>query len=675
MRSETAIPEKSDFSFLISRFSPVERRRLPALAWLTVPLLAIAAFAPTLRVWFLSDDFGHLMFHQSLAFPKAFIAFDSVNMFYRPLSTVLTWNLGYALFGTNALPYHIFSLLFHALAAFFLARGVAVISGDDRIGWLAGAIFAVYPLCTEPVAWLASQWDVMGAVCVTGAVWGFASAWRSRSRRAYALGLAAAFLAVLMKESTLPLPAIIPFVALATELSPRVGDGGAVNMSRREWWALAKRILIWSLPFALPTILFSALRIFAAGTIGGYPNAPTGVQGFFWDSMVAAALDAIMPLNRLVFQGIFMQLVGFAISSLLVVGLVLWGRARWPLYLLAFVWWLAFLVPVLNIIVTSGNPAHGNNREYYLSMMGFAIALAIPVAGFLQGVSRRFGRRGVQAGWGIAFVVMLAIVPITWIQLQPLLDASTQTHSIVGEMSNLIAPIRSWLDINVKNLPNDYYGAYMFRNGLDSAMIGLDNQLTRINSVDQLDPQQLPQPFGKDGGRYNLEFAFDPNTRFNYISALSGVTEDGAPPAEATHVWDFRQCSGGMPGGWQANSASAQCAGSYLDIRASTNDSNLLLPDLNLDLTGKSWVRLGVSARYPTLDTPKLGEWFWQADGNGAWLQSNSRSYFLDTTQSWRTYWTFINVQDLGSHLTALRFDPVNDRLNTQLAWISVDAK
>ncbi len=678
-------------SHAVKQAKPQAASRKPqstSLVWLLVPLLAVVAFAPTLGTWFVSDDFGHLLFHQSLAFPKALFAFDSANMFYRPLSTVLTWNLGYALFGTNALPYHIFSVLFHAIAAYFLARAVAVISNSPGIGWLSGAIFAVYPLCTEPVAWLASQWDVMGAACLTGAVWGFAVAWRNHSRLAYALGLLAAFLAVMMKESTLPLPLIIPFVALAAELSSQPSGTShrpqaTGNTRFKIQYLRFGRIVLWSLPFALPTLLFAAVRLIAAGQIGGYPTAPTDIQHFFWDSIVAAALETLMPLNRLVFSRTFVQVTGLLISGVLLLGLAAWGRRWWPLFLLALVWWLAFILPVLNLIPASGNPAHENNRVYYLSMMAFAIALAIPIAAFLQETLGR-ARQNPQStirnpqylGWAVVGLALLAAIPITWIQLQPWVVASDQTHHVVDEMAGLIAPqSRSWIDINTLGLPDAYEGAYVFRNGLDAAMIGFDNQLTRVNRVDKLDPQALTSPLVATGGRYNLGLTFDPNTRLYHIGSLSGITDATDPPQNTTHLWDFRQCNTNMPTGWQAVNATTQCAGTYLAVRASTNDPSLLLPNLNIDLTGKSWLRLGVSARYPTVSDPKLGEWFWQAGGSTAWTQDKSRTYFLDTTKSWRVYWTYIRAHDLGTNLAALRLDPMNDQLNTQLGWISIDVK
>jgi hypothetical protein len=669
LRRLRACPERSEGT-LRNSGNP----QFNALAWLLVPLLAIAAFAPTLGTWFVSDDFGHLLFHQSLAFPKALFAFDTVNMFYRPLSTVLTWNLGYALFGTNALPYHIFSVLFHALAAYFLARAVAVISNNPAIGWLSGAIFAVYPLCIEPVAWLASQWDVMGAACLTGAVWGFAVAWRNHNKLAYALGLLAAFLAVMMKESTLPLPLIIPFVALATEISNR--PSATIDSKFKIQNSKFVRIALWSAPYALPTILFAVLRFIAAGRIGGYPTAQTDIQHFFWDSIVAAAAETVTPLNRLVFPRTFVQATGLLISGLLLLGLAAWGRKWWSLYLLALVWWLGFILPVLNLISPSVNPTNENNRIFYLSMMGFSIALAIPIAAFLQELGHRPKRNPQFVAWVVVGLALLAAVPVTWTQLQPWVVASDQTHHLVGELSDLIAPqSRAWIDINALSLPDDYKGAYAFRNGLDTAMIGFDNQLTRVNRVSKLDPESLANPLVAIGGRYNLGLTFNTNTRLYYVGSLAGVTDATDPPQNSDRLWDFRQCNSTLPTGWEAVHATTQCTGTYLAFRANTVDPNLLLPKLDIDLTGKSWLRLGVSARYPTVSDSKLGEWFWQADRSTSWTEDKSRIYYLDTTKSWRVYWTYIRVQDLGTNLAALRFDPVNDQLNTQLEWISIDLK
>src|SRR6476620_2024316 len=156
--------------------------------WLIVPLLAAIAFAPVVGMWFAADDFGHLLYNKQLPFPQALLAFDRNNFFYRPLGTIVTWNFEAGLFGTNAMPYHVVSLALHALAAFLVARFAYTVSNSAATGWIAGALFAVYPLTIEPVAWLASQWDLLGTSCVLGAAWAFAVAWKRGDWRPYVLG-------------------------------------------------------------------------------------------------------------------------------------------------------------------------------------------------------------------------------------------------------------------------------------------------------------------------------------------------------------------------------------------------------------------------------------------------------------------------------------------------------
>ena len=96
--------------------------------------------------------------------------------------------------------------------------------------------------------------------CLLGAVLGFAIAWRNNLedtpwRLPYALGLISAFLAVGMKESTLPLPLVLPFVALAiSEIKSEKQPGTTGGRARITSFA---RYIIWSLPYALPSLLLS----------------------------------------------------------------------------------------------------------------------------------------------------------------------------------------------------------------------------------------------------------------------------------------------------------------------------------------------------------------------------------------------------------------------------------
>jgi hypothetical protein len=641
--------------------------------WLAIPLLAVAAYAPTAGMWFVADDFGHLLFSRSLAFPKALIAFDSANMFYRPLSTTLTWNLGHALFGTNALPYHLMSLAAHALAALLLARAVASISGSARTGWLAGALFAVYPLCTEPVAWLASQWDLLAAMGVFAAMWGFASAWKRRDMRPYLGGLLAAFAAIGMKESALPLPAVLPFVALAVELSPRVAAGLNVTRPAREWARLLGRAVLWTLPYALPAVAFVVLRLIASGQVGGYPGVRMNILDFAWDSLVASVLMALSPLNRLVFEPAFVQLFAALATALLLAGLVVFGRLRWPILLLGAAWWVAFVAPTINIILRTPGDANMTNRILYLSMGGLCLAVGSLADAFAE---TRAGRRALPAAAGLALAVL---VPITWIQLQPWTVASRQTHHLVNEAGRTLPPLTNrWITFNAAGLPREWNGAYTFWNGFDSAMIRFYDFLPRMNylsAAGDLNPEEVARTAEGTNGTYNMAIALDPATNLYHIADIAGMTSMTDPPLDADRVWDFRGCTVTAAPDWTPVNAFTECTEQGLAFRPATDDGYMEVSGLDIGLEGARWVRVAAALQYPTLvEEGRLGEWFWNAEGQSGWVQDRGRAFNAAATREWRVYWTYLPAPQMGSRLDALRFDPLNEAQNARIGWIAVSA-
>lgn len=645
--------------------------------WLLVPLLAVAAYAPVLSTWFVGDDFGHLFFLTSLPWPKPFTTWQAGSMFYRPLSTSLSWELGRALFGTNALPYHIVSLALHALTALLLSLGVATISGSRRTGWIAGALFAVYPLSVEPVAWLAAQWDLWAAVCVAGAAWGFALGWKTRRWGPYLAGLACAALAVLMKESALPLPFALPFAAIATTLSTPTTEPPSERPEPRGWPRLLGRAVLWSAPYAVPTLVIVGLRL-SGGGIGGYPTAATDWQHFFWDHMVAAFLQMIMPLNSSVFSRGATQVFGLVASGFLLVGLTVWGRRVWPMLLFCAAWTLVFLVPVLNL-VSGDNPERAGERILYIGSMGLCAAVATLLSQFIAAPTTRQVR---VALWSLVVVVLLAAVPVTWLQLEPWVQSSNQTRHIMAEMGRLVPHLKGRLiNFQVANLPLQYEGSYVFLNGFDGAMFLFNDQPSGLNPVQRLDPSQLGEPLGNAAGTFNLGFAFEPKNRLYEVHQLAGVTEAVAPPTSSLRIWDFTKCTPERVADWQAENATFNCApaesqtspGAYAVLEPSSPDPKLLSQGLDIDLSSARWLRLAVNAQLPSKSGLRLGEWFWRADAAPSWTQEQSKSFALDSTGSWRTYWTYIPASDLGRTLNSLRLDPVNDLLPVNIRWIAVD--
>lgn len=648
------------------------------LAWLLIPLLAVAAYYPVLGMWFVADDFGHLRAFERVPGLTPFQLFESGSMFYRPLSTVLTWNVGHYLFGTDALGYHALSLILHALAAWLLGRATAVIAGSTRTGWIAGALFGVYPLSTEPVAWLAAQWDVWAAVCALAATWGFASYWRTGSRWAYTGGLAAASIGVMMKESTLPLPLALIFVALATESSVRKRKGRSLPQSWGEWVPLARRAILTALPFAVPSMFFLALRI-GGGGIGGYPTAARDYENFFWDSLVSAGLRFLSPLNRSVFSPVFAQVLGSLMTLLLLTGLALWGRRHWLLLLLGGAWTLIFLVPVLNITLNL-DPENMSNRLLYFSFMGFCIVMALFFSEWLA-MPKVWQRR---AGVGLLVALLLFCVPATWLQLEPWRQSSRQARYIVNEMDGLIYKLPGRrVHLKVANTPREYKGSYLFWNGLDDAMSLLVGQQATVEQVGKLNSRAITEEWEK-AGVYNLAFDFDAANELFRVSEIEGVTVAAPPPTKADKTWDYTRCLNPESGGWQVLGAALQCMpkseapplpdAPYIRFEPASPDANLVAQDVGIDLTGARWVRLAVCARAGQGAVGRIGEWFWQADGQRDWAQSRSWAFQLNPANEWYTYWQYVPAATIGTRLTALRLDPVNAQVPIDLAWASVEA-
>lgn len=131
------------------------------------PILALAVFAPVLGHGLLWDD-SVILEHQlpgltvwkALAPPPGFYQWR--YHYYRPL-VLLSLMLDRAIYGTNPFGFHLTVWLLHAATAyavFLLAKRLL----EPSYATLAGALFAVFPLNTECVAWIAGRNDILAGL-------------------------------------------------------------------------------------------------------------------------------------------------------------------------------------------------------------------------------------------------------------------------------------------------------------------------------------------------------------------------------------------------------------------------------------------------------------------------------------------------------------------------------
>lgn len=631
--------------------------------WALVPLLALVAYVTALRIGFLQDDFGLLVQAQAQKLNLQALlpnAPGSTGMYYRPVATLLTWKLGWTLWGFNPLPYHLMGLLVHAASCLTLALWLVQIGSRRVTGWLVGALFAVFPLNVEAVGWLSAQWDVWAVLFWLLSLCSFSLWWLGRRLRFYLLAILFYILGVFSKESLL---AFLPMLAVSAWLiTPR--------FDRQAW----RRLGLSLLPFCCVLALNVGLRFLTWGNLGGYASASTDYMGFSWDWLLTHLRPLVSPINPTVFGRATEQVTGVLVSAALLFSLIGYGQRCRRLLFVAGAWIFLALLPILNLPV--GSEDLENSRVLYLAAAGYCIGIAALLEAALFSVKRQWIAR-LATG-----VLLLSSVAVCWAQLRPWHTATVMATDVQSQLNSLIPTKRSsnrqaWY---VQNLPYNYRGIYLFQIGLGEARhLSTGERIPWIEEVASADNSSLAHDT-RDAFTLRFRYFSSPN-RF-YVDNITGITGEGPPPTglelgRSASTWDFRGCSPDVVSSWQVTQAGRSCQpGKGLMLDPTSNDPQMVGPPLSIEpkATEAHFVRLRVSVRYPSGLPPDkyVNEWFWKGPGTD-WSGERLKTTQVKADGAPHVYWTFVPVRDAGQILTGLRFDPINAKIAAEIQWIAVD--
>ena len=138
-----------------------------------------------------------------------FFSVDINKSMYRPV-LLLTYGINYALGGYDVTGYHVFNVLIHICNSLLLRAVVIGLGYSSGAGLLAGVLFVVHPLTTEPVNYISSRSDSLAAMFYLGAFWCYMS-WCLRDSCRFLIGfLTCLFLALLSKSSAMSIVLVIP---------------------------------------------------------------------------------------------------------------------------------------------------------------------------------------------------------------------------------------------------------------------------------------------------------------------------------------------------------------------------------------------------------------------------------------------------------------------------------
>lgn len=358
-------------------------------------LLALAAYANSLANGFAYDDVGVIVDHpriQSLdSLPRVFTEpywpekyGGSRLPLYRPI-TLLTLATDWGLWQGRPFGFHLMNVLWHALATALLTALLLRFATPLAAG-VGGALFAVHPVHVEAVANVIGRADVIAAVATFAALlW---ATRRNEHRPTTGVGVATLyFIAVWTKESAIVLPALLALVdALAGRWSPARDPRPYLRSRVRVYVALvvaaaaalAGRVIALGTPVghdaapaflpdaAFATRLFTMMRVwpqYLRLLLGPFDLSPDYSPAVI---LPAASLTVLGALGALV----TLLLLAFAV--------VAWSRA--PLVGAGILWAAVALLPVSNLIFTSGVVLA--ERTLYLASAGLSLAVAgiLPVA-------------------------------------------------------------------------------------------------------------------------------------------------------------------------------------------------------------------------------------------------------------------------------------------------------
>lgn len=398
----------------MSSLAQTDRRRADGLLPGILLFLAAAPYVNSLRNGFVYDDLSQILsnpYVHSFRYLKqifgstvwSFQGAEGILPYYRPVMT-----LGYAvcwkLFGPISLGYHLMSLLLQVGVVWLVFFAGRRLLKNDLGAFFAAALFALHPIHTESVAWVAGVTDLELTLFYLLTFLFFLGLDEARGARLWTLQVLMIMsfaLALLSKEHAVTLPVL----AVLYEHGVREHRG-----ETRFFTKFSRYASLW--------ILLAGYVVFRATILGGL--TPQGARSGI--SRYEAFLSAFSLVGKYfgkLFWPVHLTLfyrfekstsladprviAGFlALAICAVVLVILWKRNRTAAF--AMLWFFLTLAPVLNVRWMLTNVFA--ERYLYLPSVGFAWLAGIALAWLWRAASLKMA----TVRWSLAGALCVIVV-------------------------------------------------------------------------------------------------------------------------------------------------------------------------------------------------------------------------------------------------------------------------
>ncbi|HUI41097.1 MAG TPA: tetratricopeptide repeat protein [Terriglobia bacterium] len=344
----------------------------------------------------------------------SYVGAQGVTNYYRPMMT-LGYLACYRLFGPLAYGFHLASLLLHVLVVCLVFALTERLTGNRVWAFVAGALFALHPVHTESVAWIAAVTDLeltFFFLLTFGLFVGAARPDGQRSSGMIAAMVAAFVFALLSKEQALTLPALAA-VYEHFYRDDRARTRAVQKLARYgPLWLVATAYLAFRIRFLgalapvhqMRAVTPSEVVLSALALVGQY------LGKLLWPWRLCA-FYVFHPSTAFHDPRVLAGLLALAALAALFAGL--W-RSREPAVRFAsfgIVWFLATLAPVLNSHWMAANVFA--ERYLYLPSVGFCWLAGLAgtrlwAASGLRTVRAAGARRPAVAAAGATLALLLA---------------------------------------------------------------------------------------------------------------------------------------------------------------------------------------------------------------------------------------------------------------------------
>src|SRR5277367_5479774 len=316
----------------------------------------------------------------------SFVGRAGTTNYYRPLMT-FSYLVLWKIFGPMPFGFHLFSLIMQCAVVVMMFYAGRRLFQDDRIAWFAALLFAVHPIHTEAVAWIAALPDLEAGFLLMLALWLLAAPGRKDWKAE--LGVTLCFcLALLCKEPALMFaPLAVAFEHLAA--------------ADRAQTTLRQKMLRYA-PLCVAGAAYLLLRVALFGNVAPVLQHPK----ISWPEAIYSAFSLIVKYARLLLWP--SRLSAFhpfypstSLADPLVVGGVLiiiacivaifLLRKSAPAAAFSILWIGVILAPVLNARWMAANVL--TERYLFLPSIGFCWLVAWGVARVWDATSTRASTR------------------------------------------------------------------------------------------------------------------------------------------------------------------------------------------------------------------------------------------------------------------------------------------